>query len=99
MKSQPFGQSNQIIKMRCDYLYVWCIWLYVIMMSRSSFRVNRHSIDCPIVKEVFARGRGHIWSLNDSKEIRTHNQLVRKRTLNHLAYEAKWLSYVVSTYL
>ena len=29
----------------------------------------------------------------------THNHLVHKQTLNHLAKLAKWLSYVVSTYL
>ena len=33
------------------------------------------------------------------KGIGTHNQLVRKQTLNHLAKPAKWLSCVVSTYL
>ena len=36
---------------------------------------------------------------NDSNEIRTHNHLVRKRTLNHLAKLAKLLGCVVSTYL
>ena len=46
-----------------------------------------------------APSRHHIWSLSDSSEIRTHNLLVRKRTLNHLAKLAKWLSCVVSTYL
>ena len=30
---------------------------------------------------------------------RTHNHLVHKRTLNHLAKLARWLSCVVSTYL
>ena len=35
----------------------------------------------------------------DTKDIRTHNHLVRKRTLNHLAKLAKWLGCVVSTYL
>ena len=37
--------------------------------------------------------------VSDSNEIRTHNHLVRKRTLNHLTMLVKWLSYVVSTYL
>ena len=36
---------------------------------------------------------------SDWKETRTHNYLVCKRTANHLAKLAKWLSYVVSTYL
>ena len=69
--------------------------LYLIIMSRRSFRVNPHSIVCLNVKEVLARSRRHIWSLSDSKWIRTHNHLVRKRTLNHLAKLAslaKWLS-------
>ena len=37
--------------------------------------------------------------LSDSNGIRTHNQIVRKRTLNYLAKLAIWLSCVVSTYL
>ena len=35
----------------------------------------------------------------DCNWTRTHNHLVHKRTLNHLAKLAKWLSCVVSTYL
>ena len=38
-------------------------------------------------------------SLIDNNGIRTHNHLIRKRTLNHLAKLAKRLSCVVSTYL
>ena len=34
-----------------------------------------------------------------SNGTRTHNHLVRKWPLNHLAKQAKWLNYVVSTYL
>ena len=40
---------------------------------------------CLNVKELLARNRSHIWSLRDTNEIRTHNHLVRKRTLDHLA--------------
>ena len=68
-------------------------------MSPPSFRVNPHSIACLNVKELLAWSRRHIWSLSDSNGIRTHNHLVRKRTLNHLAKLAKWLSCLVSTYL
>ena len=35
----------------------------------------------------------------DNNGIRTHNHLVGKQTLNHLAKLTIWLSYVVSTYL
>ena len=37
--------------------------------------------------------------MSDSNEIRTHNYLIRKGILNHLANLAKWLSCVVSSYL
>ena len=40
---------------------------------------------CLNVKELLARSRHHIWSLNDNNEIRTRNHLVCKRTLNSLA--------------
>ena len=35
--------------------------------------------------KLFTWNRRHIWSLSNSDGIRTHNQLVRRRTLNHLA--------------
>ena len=66
--------------------------LYVIIMSRTSFRVNPHSIVCLNVKEHLARSRRHISSLSDSNGIRTHNHLVHKRTINHLAKLANELS-------
>ena len=61
---------------------------YVIIMSHTSFRVNLHSIVCLNVKKLLARRSCHIWSLNDSNVIRTHNHLVRKRTLR---LRTKWL--------
>ena len=55
--------------------------------------------NCLNVKELLARNSCDIWNLSDCNWTRTHNHLVRKRTLNHLAKLAKWLSCVVSTYL
>ena len=97
--TQKFNQTGQMIEVCCEFLSVRCIWLHVIIMSRTSFRVNPHSIVCVNVKELLARSRCHNWSLSDSQEVRTHNHLVRKRTLNHLAKLAKWLSCVVNSYL
>ena len=51
------------------------------------------------ILKYLARSRRRIWSLSDSSKIRTHNHLVHTGTLNQLAKLAKWLSYVVSTYL
>ena len=47
---------------------------------------------CLNVKEFLARSRREIWSLSDCNWTRTQNHLVHKRTLNHLAKLAKWLS-------
>ena len=51
------------------------------------------------VKKLLARNRRHIWSLSDCNRARTHNHLVCKLILNHLAKLTKWLSCVISTYL
>ena len=78
--------------------FIWC-WLYVIIMSRTNFRVNPHTIVCLNDKELLARSRHEIWSLSDCNWTQTHNRLVHKRTINHLAKLAKWLRCVVSTYV
>ena len=52
---------------------------------------------CLNVKEILAQSRRKIWSLSDCNWIWTHNHLVRKRTLNHLADLAKWLSVPLRT--
>ena len=64
-----------------------------------AFRSESTLYICRKVKELLARNRRDIWRLSDCNGTRTHNYLVPKRTLNHLAKVIKWLSYVVSTYL
>ena len=59
-------------------------WLFVIIMSRTSLRVNLLSIVYLNFKELLVRSRRHIWSLSDSNGIWIHNHFGRKRTLNHL---------------
>ena len=66
---------------------------------RTCLRVKQHYTVCLNVKELLARSRRHIWSLNDSNEIWTNNLLICKRTLNRLVKMTIWLSCVVSTYL
>ena len=48
---------------------------------------------------LFAQNRDNIWKLSNCNETRTHNHLVCKRTLNHLAKLTKWLNWFVNTYL
>ena len=49
---------------------------------------------CLSVKELLARNRRNIGSLNGCNRIRTHNHLVCQQTLSHLA---KWLSVLLRT--
>ena len=44
MNTQPFSQTGQIIELYCEYLSVRHISLYVIIMTRTDFRLNPHSI-------------------------------------------------------
>ena len=81
-----------MIEVCCENLSVWCIWLCVLNMSHTCFRVNLHSCSYLNVKELLAWNRCYI--LSDS-----NNQLVCKQRLNYKAKVAKWLSYIVRTYL
>ena len=73
------------------YLEVWIQW-----NSRTRFRVNPHST-CLNIKELFAQNRCEIWGLSAYNGARTHNHLVPKRTLSHLAKLAVGLSPVAVT--
>ena len=83
-----------MIDLRCKYLSVRCIWQYLIIMSRRTFKENPHSIVWVNVREFLARRRDHVWISKESNEFLTHNHFVRKGTINHLAKLAKWLTYV-----
>ena len=85
-----------MIELCCEYLSAWWICMLLSYLVQVSEWI--HTIFCLNVKELPARSRHHIWSLSDSNGILTHNDLVCKWTLNHLAKLVKWLSCVVSTY-
>ena len=72
------------MRLSCD----WC-WLYVLIISRTRFRVDSHS-SCLNVKQLLAWNRREIRSLSDWNWTQTHNHLVHKRTLNYLAKLTKW---------
>ena len=56
-----------------------------------AFQSESTLYSCLNIKELLARNKRDIWSLSDSNGIRTHNHLVGKRTLNHLAKVSKWI--------
>ena len=64
-----------------------------------AFQSESTLYSCLNVKELLAWSRHEIYCLSDCNCTRTHNLLLHKRTLNHLAKLAKWFSCVVSTYL
>ena len=78
-------------------------FLYVLIMSHTRFLSESTLYSSLNVKELVARNTRKILSLSDSSGSRTHNHLVRKRTLNHLTklaslpkyfsvrLQAKWL--------
>ena len=51
------------------------------------------------VKEHLARNKRDIWSLSDCNGTGTHNHLICKWTLNHLAELTKLFNWVLSTFL
>ena len=55
MNTQPFSHTDKMIELRCVYLYVWCIWLCVLIMSHVQLWVNLHI--CLKVRELFAQDR------------------------------------------
>ena len=86
-----------MIELCCIYLYG--AFDYMLLSCHVVFHSESVLYSCLNVKELLARNRRDMWSLNNSNGIRTHNHLVRKRTLNHLAKLTKWLSCVVIIYL
>ena len=80
------------------YLSFKYYWLYVLVKSRTRFRVNTlYLSECqgtPCSKQ--AQNLKFKWLCNWT---RTQNHLDPKKTLNYLAKLAEWLSCVLSTYL
>ena len=55
-----------------------------------AFQSESTLYSCLNVKKLLARNRREIWGLSDCNWARTHNHLVRKWTLNHLAKLARF---------
>ena len=98
MNTEPFGQTDQMIELSCEYLSIRCILLciivyYYVFQSELSFYIPKK------VKELLALNKRNIWRLSDYNWIWNHNHLFPKQTLNNFSKLTKWLSWVVSTYL
>ena len=80
-----------------DCIRIRSIWSMIVCSFHITYAFHSESTlySCLNVKELLAWNRRKIWSLSDCNWTRTHNHLVRKRTLDHLAKLAslaKWLS-------
>ena len=78
----------------CAVSFTVCSY-HVIYAFQSEFTLYK----CLNVNEILPQSKRQFWILNGCNCTRTHNLLVHKQTLNHLAKPAKWLGCVVSTYL
>ena len=94
------GTLNHLIKLAFFFFYFFYFFLNdravlrvlicAVHLTVSSyhvtcaFQIESALCSCLSVKELLARNRRDIWSLSDCNVTRTHNHLVRKRTLNHL---------------
>ena len=85
-----FQVDLDIFKLNENFLIdTLCVCSYHVTYA---FQSESTLYSCLNVKELFAWNRCQIWSLSDCNGTRTHNHLVHKRTLNHLAKLAKRLS-------
>ena len=90
---------SQMIELCSEYLSVQCIWLYVLVMSHTRFRVYPHSVVAWMSSNSLLEAGVKSEVLSDCKWTRTLKHLVHKQILNHLAKLVKWWSCVLSTYL
>ena len=85
-----------LLKMDLINIIVFCMTVCSYNVTYA-FQSKSTLYSCLNVKELLARSRCEILSLSDCNWTRTHNRLVRKRTLNHLAkplsvcFRTKWL--------
>ena len=79
--------------------YLYCAFDYMFLTCHARVSEKIHTLYMPDANNVLAQSRCEIWTLNNFNWTRNQNHLVRKRTLNDLTKETKWLSCVLSTYL
>ena len=99
MNTQPYSQTGQMTKL-CFWVLICTVHLTVCFyhvtyafQSESTLYIRLN------LKKPLALNRCNIWSLCDCNKTQTHNHLICKWTLNHLAILAKWLNCVVSIYM
>ena len=83
MNTQPFGPTDQMIKLCYKNLSVWFIYC-VLLLCQTSILSQSTLCNRLNSKEHIAQSRPNIWNLSDYICIWTHNQLVCKLSLNHL---------------
>ena len=98
------GTLNHLAKLANNWAVLWVL-LCAVHLTVCSYHVTyvfqseSTVYICLNIKELLARNMSDIWGSSDGNSTRAHKHLGCKWTLTHLAKLAKWLSYVVSTYL
>ena len=88
-----------MIELKCEYVSLRSIWLCVIIKSRTHFRVTPHSVFAWMSGNFLVQTARIYKIFVTAMGVPTHNQLVLKKTQNHLAKPTKWLSWIVSRYM
>ena len=99
--------NHLFCKRTLNHLANWPNWVLIctVHLTVCSYYVkyafyNKSTLySCLNVKELLPQSKRNIWSLSDCNGAQIYNHLLYKRTLNHLAKLAKWISCVVTTYL
>ena len=102
VRKQTLNHLAKLTKWLCCVVSTYLYGAFDCMLLSCHVRVSEwiHTLWFTwMSRNAFSWSRSHIWGLSDSSKIQTHNHLVCKRAINHLAKLAKWLSCVVSTYL
>ena len=89
-----------MIKLCCEFLSVWCIWLDVLIMSHTCFRMNPH-YSCLNVKELLAQNRCDIWSfnhLNSRYRPVSSKELLDIQTITECEFTLKLVRDLIRTY-
>ena len=86
LRTATNAKNLQQFKSRVSLTLCYLCYYYAVC----TFQSESTLYICLNIKQFHARIRSNIWSLRDSNGIRTQNNLVRKRTLNHLAKLANW---------
>ena len=77
------------VRIHTEHLTVCCYHVTYAFHTESTLCI------CFNVKEILGPNRSDSWDLSDWNGTQTHNRLLLKKTMKHLAKQTKWLSWIL----